>query len=261
MWPSFMMKMPAYRNSKAKCIELAQEVLKAHREKPEGGHRDLIDDLLVAKDQLGRPYDENMLMAATIGPYFAGIDTVAASISFLIYNVLKYPQIKQVSTEEADGVFSTDVPNLNDLKGMEMLHGAAIENLRMYPVAPFTPRITRKEFEFAGHRVEKDTEIFFAQTVTHYLDEFYPDPHVFDPTRFAKGQGKGVAGAFAPYTLGSHLCLGAGIAETQMILIMARLLHNLDLELESPDYTVNVKATPLPNPGRDFYVRVKQRRN
>ena len=220
----------------------------------------MIDDLLAAKDQNGQAYDENTLLAATIGPYFAGIDTVAASLSFLMYNVLKYPEIKSVATEEADKLFSNEELKLNDFKNMEMLHGAAIENLRMYPVAPFTPRITREPFEFSGYRVEENSEIYFAQTVTHYLEEFYPDPHKFDPTRFAKGQGKGVAGAFAPYTLGAHLCLGAGIAEMQMMLIMARFLHNLKIELESPDYTVKVHATPLPNPGRKFYLRVVENR-
>lgn len=262
MWPQAALMLPAYRKSKAMVIQLGREVLAQHRANPAPeGQTDLIDDLIAALDQQGHPYDESTLLAATIGPYFAGIDTVAASLSFLVYNVLRYPQVKQAVIEEADALFSADdVPGLNELKGMEMLHGAAIETLRMYPVAPFTPRHTREEFEFNGYRVPYGTEIFFAQTVTHYLDEFYPQPNIFDPTRFAKGQGKGTAGAFAPYTLGAHLCLGAGIAETQMILITARLLRNLRLELDKPQDPLHIYATPLPNPGRAFSVRVTENR-
>ncbi len=262
MWPKFMLKLPIYREAKAKSLELGRMVLEAHRaDSAEGGHRDLIDDLLSAKDPQGNPYNEDMLLSSTIGPYFAGMDTVAASLSFFVYNVLKHPEVKHASTEEADNLFSSDIPNLNQMKGMEMLHGASIETLRIHPATPFTPRNASETFEFAGHRVEAGSEVFVAQTVTHYLEEFYPNPETFDATRFAKGQGKGVQGVFAPYTLGSHMCLGASIADTLMLLIMARLLHNLDLELESPDYTVKISSTPLPNPGRDFTVRVRGQRH
>lgn len=260
MWPEAAMRLPQYRQAKARVVELGREVLAAHRAAAGDGTPDLIDDLLAAEDMNGRPYDENMLLAATVGPYFAGIDTVAASLSFLIYTVLKHPHVLAQAQAEAQEVFQNGTPSLNDFKNMEMLHGAAIETLRMYPVAPFTPRIATQPFTFHGYQVEADSEVFFAQTVTHYLPEFYPEPHTFDPTRYAKGAGRGTPNAFAPYTLGAHLCLGAGVAEAQMMLILARLLHHLDLALESPDYEVTVYATPLPNPGTDFRIRVLRNR-
>lgn len=263
MWPEFMMQMPAYKRAKARVIELGKEVLAAHRAKQsqaDPGANDLIDDLLQAKDMAGQPYDEEMLLAATAGPYFAGIDTVASSLSFLIYTVLKHPEVLAQVRREAAQVFANGVPALTDFKAMEMLHGAAIETLRMYPVAPFTPRVAKAPFEFHGYQVTAESEIFFAQTVTHYLPEFYPNPTKFDPMRFAKGSGRGTPGAFAPYTLGDHLCLGAGIAEAQMMLILARLLYRLDLSLTSPDYEVTVHAAPLPNPGRKFRVQVLGKR-
>lgn len=261
-WPAFMMQMPAYKRAKARVVELGREVLAAHRTKDDlsSDERNLIDDLLAGVDPQGNPYDDNMLLASTVGPYFAGIDTVAASLSFFVYAVLKHPEVMHAATEEADQVFAADVPALHDMHKMEMLHGAAIETLRRYPVAPFTPRLATEAFEFDGYQVDANSEVFFAQTITHFLPEYYPDPLTFDPMRFAKGQGKGTPGAFAPYTLGEHLCLGAGIAEMQMMLIMARLLRNLRLELDSPDYTVKIHATPLPNPGRDFHVRVVENR-
>jgi cytochrome P450 len=215
---------------------------------------------LLAHDHTGQPYSEDALLASVIGPYVAGMDTVASSLSFFFYTALKYQGVMNAIVEEADTLFQQSSLDINQFKDLEILHGAAMETLRMYPATPFTPRYSREEFEFKGHRIKADTEIFFAQTITHFLPEFYPDPYTFDPTRFAKGQGKGTPGAFAPFSLGAHLCLGAGIAEAQMMFILARFLHNLRLELESPDYVVPIYATPLPNPGRDFYVRVVENR-
>jgi cytochrome P450 len=152
-------------------------------------------------------------------------------------------------------MFANGTPKLHDLKDMETLHGAAIETLRMYPVAPMTPRTATKSFTFHGYRVDAGDEVYVAQTMTHFMDEYFPNPTKFDPSRFGRGEGKGVAGAFAPYSLGRHMCLGAGIAETQMMLTLARLINNLDLELETPNLTI--KSAPLPNPTSKFYVRVK----
>jgi len=45
-----------------------------------------------------------------------------------------------------------------------------------------------------------------------------------------------------------------------MILILSCLLNKLDLALETPDYTVKVHATPLPNPCRRFRIRVRAKR-
>jgi cytochrome P450 len=255
MWPRLMLSLPQYKEAKAQSLELARQVLDVHRSsQSDDSSHDLIDDLLDARDIHGEPYDDDTLLATAIGPFFAGIDTVSSSLSFLLYNTLKYPAVTDAVSDEANGFFQDESPDLYNLKKMDTLHGTAIETLRMYPVAPFTPRVAKVPFEFHGYRVDAGAEIYFAQTVTHYLDEYFSDPYTFDPHRFENGRGE--AGAFAPYTLGAHLCLGAGMAETQMMLILARLLHNLRLELPSPDYEVAIYASPLPNPGENFVVRV-----
>ena len=205
--PSAALYLPAYRRSKARVAELARLVLEKHRQKAlqDGERTNLIDDMLRGRDPAGNPYSEDTLIAATVGPYLAGIDTVASSLTFFVYAVLKHAEVMAAATDEARTLFAKGLPQIHDFKSLEMLHGAAIETLRMYPVAPFTPRHALKPFEFQGKRIDAGSEVFFAQTVTHYLPELYPEPHIFDPMRFAKGQGKGVPGAFAPYTLGQHL--------------------------------------------------------
>ncbi|MDX2078930.1 MAG: cytochrome P450, partial [bacterium] len=212
-------------------------------------------DILNSTDPHGNQYDEDTLLALVIAPYFAGIDTVAASLSFMVYATLKQPALYEKAKAEAQAMFANGTPKLHDLKNMETIHGAAIETLRLYPIAPITPRTALKSFTFNGYRVDAGSEVYVAQTMTHFMRDYFPNPNQFDHTRFARGEGRNVAGAFAPYSLGQHMCLGAGIAETQMMLTLARLLNNLDLELETPNLTI--KSAPLPNPTNNFYVRVK----
>ena len=51
-------------------------------------------------------------------------------------------------------------------------------------------------------------------TVPHFLPEFFPEPEEFDIDRYhAPRNERRLDGAYAPFGLGDHTCLGAGIAE------------------------------------------------
>ena len=260
MWPRFMLQMPAYRRSRQRVLELAQQVVAQRRAHAlaAGEQPNLIDDMIAAQARDYNLLPEDALIAATLGPYIAGIDTVASSITFILYALLKHPELLDPVTQEVDAAFAEGTPGLHEMKDMRLLNGVVQETLRMYPVAPFTPRKAGEDFEFAGFGVPGGSEVFIAQTVTHYLPQFFPDPQRFDPTRF--DDGKKQPYVFAPYTLGSHICLGAGIAESQMLLVVATLLRQLRLEPLPADHSATIYATPLPNLGRDFRATVAERR-
>ena len=259
MWPGFMLRTPAYRRAKASAFALAAEVVAAHRAVPPGAARpvDLIDDVLAARDADGQPLDENALVVSAIAPFFAGIDTVANTLAFMLYALLKHPAALARVTAEARAMFAEGVPPLHALKSLHALHGATLETLRMYPVAAFTPRTAVKPFEFAGCRVEQGTEVLVANGVTHRLAQFFPDPDVFDIDRYREPRNEHrQANVFAPYSLGGHTCLGAGLAEAQIMLTMAALLTSARLELEPADWELKIKLAPLPSAGRGLRVRV-----
>src|SRR4029077_11387830 len=91
--------------------------------------------------------------------------------------------------------------------------------------------------------VEKDEPLFIAITVSHFLEQFYSIPTKFDITRFAPPRNEHKqAGAFAPFSLGDHTCLGVSIAEVQIALTMATLFHRLQMELAPSDYQMRMKV-------------------
>jgi cytochrome P450 len=233
-------------------------VLHAHRTEANGRQPDLVDDLLAARDWNDEKLGEADLLAATIGPFFAGMDTVASTMGFMLYAILKHPAIYAQIQAEIDTHLSDGLPPWRELPRLEALYGATLETLRYYPVAPFTPRGVKTSFTFGGYHVEAGQEVIIVNGLTHYLPEFFPDPHRFDITRYAKPrqehrQGLGI---FAPYTLGPHTCLGAGAAEVQLMVTVAALLKSVRLELTAPDYTLKTKLLPIPSPDPKFQVRV-----
>lgn len=262
-WPRIMLKNPRYVRAKRRVMDMAREILRRHREEPVAGRApDLIDDLLHATTIDGKPLSEAALIAATVGPMIAGIDTAANTLSFLLYSLLKNPDVLARVQSEVQRVPAAEYPTFAELKAMRALHGAALETLRLYPVAFAVPRMSVAEFEFDGYVVPKNQEVFVASGVTHYLPEFFPEPYQFDIDRYdAPRQEQRKAGVFVPYGLGAHTCLGAGMAELIIMFTTAMLLRTVELTLAPSDYVLRVRNMPLPRPDNRFGLRVMALKN
>lgn len=257
--PRLMLSSPAYKKSKAHVEAVADEVLDWHLQNPAGDGRapDLVDDMLQARTEDGQPYDRNTLRVWAVGPFFAGIDTVANTLTFMMYAAYKHPAILERVRAEAKALLGAPLTNVYALKECRALYGLVLETLRRYPVAAFTPRIAVKPFEFGGCRVDQGTEVLVANGVTHMLPEFFPNPEAFDIERYTEPRNEHrQPNVFAPYTLGAHTCLGAGMAEIEMLLTIAAVVNTLDLELVPPDYSAQVKLAPLPSLGAGFRMKV-----
>ncbi len=261
-WPRFMLKRPAYRRAKRRIFQLARDVVEIYRQMPEEERppRNLIVELLKYREAEHPLMDEDNLIASTVGAYLAGLDTVAGTLSFAIYAWLKHGVWERVSAAAAD-LFADGPPSIGALRKAEVLHAAVMEVLRMYPVAAFTPRLAAQSFTFHGYRVEKGSRLLIANTLTHFLPEFFPDPDTFDIERHLPPRKEyRQAGVFAPFTLGPHTCLGAGMAEVQLMTTLATIVHGAELTLDPPDYVVKQALTPIPSPGFDFKVRLVRRK-
>jgi cytochrome P450 len=68
-------------------------------------------------------------------------------------------------------------------------------------------------------------------------------------------------GAFAPFSLGIHTCLGAGFADVQMMAAMSALLYKVRFSLVPEHYQLKRNATPIPNPTHDFKVKLIEKRH
>ncbi|NWF67828.1 MAG: cytochrome P450 [Chloroflexi bacterium] len=259
MWPRFMLRTPGYQRAKRRVMQFSRQVVEEHRANPVAeGKGDLMDDCLAARGPDGQPFSERNLISLAIGPYIAGIDTVAGSMTFVLYTILRDPQLYAQITAEVDALFESGKLSLQRIREAKTLHGAIVETLRMYPIAPFIPRNAAYDFEFAGYRVAKGTEVWVATAVTHLLDEYFPEAERFDAERYR--QSSKAANAYVPYSVGSHTCLGAGLADVQLMVTTAALLRYARLEIDPPDFEPIVFAAPLPSLGKRFKMRLLEKR-
>ena len=253
-----------FRRASKRVHELYLQVIAEHtgdKRKRNDEDGDLIDDILDMHESDPQFLPEADLKIAALGPFVAALDTVPSTCSFMLYALLKHPDVLSQVQSEADRLFADGEPTLEGLRQMDATHRAAMETMRMYPVAPLLFRTVTNGFEFGGYRIPAGENIIIATTVPHYLPEYFPEPYRFDIDRYTPERAEHRRPeVYAPFGLGAHRCLGNGFAEIQIAVTMATLLHDAELELVPADYTLKTTQIPLPSPNKSFKVRVVRRR-
>jgi cytochrome P450 len=259
--PRVLLRNPQYRRAKARVFELGERMvadLRSSAGRTPAQERNLVEDIMAAHlDQPGVMPEQDLTMTL-VGPYVAGLDTVANTTAAFVYAVLKHPEVLAQIRAEADELFAGGPVGDEDVRRLPAVRYALMETMRLYPVAALLVRTAARDFEFAGHTVRAGETVYVGTTVPHFMAEYFDEPDRFDITRYSKPRSEHLRpGAYSPYGRGPHTCLGKSFADAQMALSMARLFHRLDLELESPGYTLRTKTSPTPGPAMSFKVRVK----
>ena len=256
---------PRFRRASARVDKLYHEVIERHSgtmRKRADSSADLIDDLLDLHEADPRFFPEADLKIAALGPFVAALDTVACTCAFMLYALLRHPDVLERVRAEADALLADGVPAGQALREMDTMHRAALETMRVYPVTPLLVRTAANSFEFAGHRIPAGERLMIATSVPHYLPEYFPEPERFDIDRYGPERAEHKQPyVYAPFGLGTHRCLGSGFAEVQIAVTMATILHEADLTLDRAGYNLKTTQVPLPAPDESFKVRVKGRRS
>jgi cytochrome P450 len=247
-WPRIMLKRPAYRAAVRRALVLANDLVARHRPAPESADEgNLIHDLVRALDSgLLGPRD---LVNIALTPYFAGLDTVSGTLAFALYAVLSDSALHARLRSEVDDVLTRDGKiGAESLKTMPVLRAVVMETLRLYPTAVVSIRVTTCDMVVGGYHIPKGSELALPFNVPHWMREYFAHPTTFDVDRYTKARSEHKqSGAYAPFSVGNHVCLGAGLAEVLTALNLAQLMAQLELKLE-PGYRLRKSYVPLAAP-------------
>jgi cytochrome P450 len=246
--------------SRAILDQIVYDEIAQRRADPDHGGQDVLSLLLEVRDEAGEGFSDKEIRDQVMTLMFAGHDTSTSTLSFMMHELARHPDVVERLCEEQDRVLGGAVPDIDRLeREMPYLDMVLDEVLRLYPPAWIGPRRAVRDFEFGGYRVGRGSYVNYCSWASHRIPEVFPEPEAFIPERFTRERKAALPrGAYVPFGGGSRICIGKRFGQTEVKLVATMLLQRLRLDA-LPGRTMTVRQMPTLSPRGGLQMRVLSR--
>lgn len=200
---------------------LIGEEIGRRRARPDLGARsDVLSRLLAARDEDGRAMTDQELRDELMTMLLAGHETTATALAFAFDLLLHEPRVLLRLREEIAG--GDDA----------YLDAVATETLRLRPVIDAAERTLTRPRTIAGHELPAGIRVYPNFVAIHLDAAVYPEPFAFRPERFLDGRAPSYA--WLPFGGGIRRCIGAALAQAEMVEVLRVVLPRVGLRAERP---------------------------
>ncbi|MFB6270562.1 MAG: cytochrome P450 [Halobacterium sp.] len=228
----------------------AVDDLVAERRREDGDRGDLLSLLLDAEYDDGTSPDETEIRSQLMTFLFAGHETSATALTWLLYELGRKPAVQGRLQAEVDAVIDGDYATPADLPRLDYTEQVVREGLRRYPPATAVFRETREDAVVGGYRIPEGTFVTVPQFVVHRDPRWWDDPHAFDPDRWAgidDPPGDRPEYSYFPFGGGPRHCIGMRFALLELKLALATFAANLHVDHDHDDVGLDIAATYQPD--------------
>jgi cytochrome P450 len=210
---------------------------------------DLLSMLLMARDEDGEPMTDQQAYDEVVTLLSAGIETSALALAWLFHEIAQHPEVERRVHEEVDQVLSGRRVTADDVPKLTYVQQVIHETLRMYPIWILMRR-TLRPVRLGVVGLPEGTEVTISPHALHHDARLFPDPHRFDPDRWAPERVKDVPrGAYLPFGAGNRMCVGNAFALTEMVVTVATVASRWRL-VPVPERPPKVTFTSTAYPAR-----------
>ncbi len=246
--------------SRAVLDEIVYGEISQRRAAPDESKLDILSLLVGVRDEAGEGFTDKEIRDQVMTLMFAGHDTSTSTLTFMMHELARHPDVVAQLHEEQDRVLGGEVPDIEKLeREMPYLEMVLDEVLRLYPPAWIGPRRAVRDFEFNGHRVSRGAYVNYCSWASHRLPEVFPEPEAFIPERFSRERKAALPrGAYVPFGGGRRICIGKRFGQTEVKLVATMLLQCLRLDA-MPGRTMTIRQMPTLSPRGGLKMRVLPR--
>ena len=246
--------------SRAILDKIVYDEIAHRRASPDPEKMDILSLLLGVRDEAGEGFSDKEVRDQVMTLMFAGHDTSTSTLTFMMHELARHPDVVARLQEEQDEVLGGEAPDIDRLeREMPYLEMVLDEVLRLYPPAWIGPRRAVRDFEFGGYQVRRDTYVNYCSWASHRIPEVFPDPEAFIPERFTRERKAALPrGAYVPFGGGRRICIGKRFGQTEVKLVATMLLQRLRLDA-MPGRTMTVRQMPTLSPRGGLDMRVLPR--
>ncbi|NHO33873.1 cytochrome P450 [Acetobacter fallax] len=264
--PLRMPTVPGWRRHRfrRRWVALVEAIITEREEMPAGDvPRDLFDLLVRAfGDEAGVSSGEaapNQVMIDEVATMIvAGHETTATALFWACLMLARVPEWQEEVAREVSDVDLSPDHAAASLSALPVTTAVMREVLRLFPPAFMTGREAERDTELCGVPVRRGSMLLLPFWMLHRRPELWRDPDGFDPRRFLDGDEPDRF-AFLPFGAGPHVCIGAQLAMTEAVLVLARLVQGFRFSVREdvPVVPVGVLST---RPGGEAVFRFETRK-
>jgi len=223
--------------------------------------RDLLDVLISIE------MSADYITGIFISMMFAGHHTSSGTAAWALIELMRHPEVLEDVVAELDDLYADPDGNgaveisFQALRSIPRLEAALKETLRLHPPLIILLRVVQEEIELAGHTIPPGTMVAASPRVSNRIAEDFPEPDLFDPTRYLDPRQEDLQNRWTwiPFGAGKHRCVGNAFAMMQLKAIFSVILRDYEFEMVQPseDYRDDTSkmVIQLAQPARVRYRR------
>ncbi|MFI7002304.1 cytochrome P450 [Nocardia sp. NPDC050175] len=223
-----------------------------------GDGADLFSVLCRAETDEGHAFSDEEVIEHMIFVMMAAHDTSTIAASMLAYELARHPewQDRLRAESRALGKPALDYGDLDQLPSLDL---AFKEVLRMYSPVAQQIRETTRDTDILGYYLPKGTLVMVGAYPMMRTEDYWHNPDVFDPERFAadRREDKSHRHAWAPFGGGAHKCIGLYFGGMTVKAVLHQMLLQYSWTVR-PDYQVPLVAGTGPMPADGLPLHVKR---
>jgi sterol 14-demethylase len=221
-------------------VELVQAIMsrRADAGPPPEGEWDLLDVLMVVKNEAGEPrFTADEITGMFISMMFAGHHTSSGTAAWTLIELLRHPDVMASVVAELDELYrdGSEV-SFQALREIPLLESALKETLRLHPPLILLLRVAKQDLELGGYRVPAGAMVGASPAVSNRIAADFPNPERFDPTRYVEPRQEDLLNRWTwiPFGAGKHRCVGSAFAMMQLKAIFSVILRDYEFEMAQP---------------------------
>jgi len=208
-----------------KIRSILKEII-ANRKAEKSSHNDLLDMLLNTRyEDTGEVMSEEQLIDEIHVLLFAGHETTANTLSWLLYLLASHPEVQKKLKLVIGKINILESPQ-NDY-----INAVISEAMRLYPAAWMTERVSLRDDAFNGFSFPKGTIIIQFFYGLHRNKKHWNNESAFDPGRFMFSHPEKFKKVknFFPFGAGPRMCIGNNFAMAEMAIILHEFLSRFEI--------------------------------
>lgn len=192
----------------------------------------VLESLVRSSRNEGDEFTDESLRSQLLTLFFAGHETSSTSLTWIHYLLHEHPDVRRKLREEAAGAIGTGLPTAAAVERLSYTEQVICETLRLYSPIHSISRVALEDDTIGGYAIPSGATLYVSLYATHRLPKYWPDPHRFDPERFAPHHcADRPRFAFIPFAAGHRNCIGATMAMTELKLAVARIALRYELDV------------------------------